>query len=268
MKIKVVSDLHICFMNQTKKISTMIIPKQEDDSETVLVIAGDFGKFSQETMYVQTLNHLANRFRDIIIVAGNHEFYGYNDFPNIPTTLLKKLASNVHFLDKTVKVIDDVAFLGCSLFTDMNNSNPIDIQSVRFGMNDFNYIKKVNLDINPYGNSMNKVIEPEDYITEFNKCKEFIFTECKFYTNPVVVTHFIPTYETISFMYRTSRTNAGYCSSLENEILDSNIKYWCCGHQHQRLDTMVGNTTIIQNAFGYWTHEVNCGFNSNLTIEL
>jgi Icc-related predicted phosphoesterase len=274
MKILTCSDIHLEFLTKNNEIDILddIIPKQKDDKKTVLVIAGDFGLFKDGEQYVECANHLGKRFYHVILVAGNHEFYHYNDFPNIPIQILDHLANNVHFLDKATKVIDNVAFLGCSLFTDMNKGNPIDIQAIKYGMNDFNYIKRKNTTdgtLSPYSwKNDGVVISPSNYIIEFEKCKEFIFSECVKYDNPVVVTHFSPSWQTCDGKYRGQRTNAGYMSDLDLEIEASNIKYWICGHQHQTANFVIGETTIIQNAYGYYIYDPNPKFKPKRKITI
>ena len=50
--------------------------------------------------------------------------------------------------------------------------------------------------------------------------------------------------------------NGGYSSDLDSFILDHpKIKAWCFGHQHNRVDFMIGPTRIINNSRGYINYE-------------
>ena len=160
MKIKVVSDLHLEF-------SDVNIPNGENCD--VLILSGDimiaqdlhdhpemdYGMYSNANLAdLGRRQAVALRFRDflkrvsfqfphVIYIAGNHEFY-HGRWVGSLIHLREECAKypNVYFLERDTKVIDDVVFVGGTLWTDMNKGDPITLHSVRDMMNDFNVIKK------------------------------------------------------------------------------------------------------------------------------
>jgi hypothetical protein len=54
------------------------------------------------------------------------------------------MLSNVYLLDKEVKTIDEVTFVGGTLWTDMNNSDEMTLRHIRGKMNDFRCVKNSN----------------------------------------------------------------------------------------------------------------------------
>ena len=72
----------------------------------------------------------------MIYVLGNHEHY-HGDFATtanrIRSMLESNMLSNVYLLDREIKVIDDVTFIGGTLWTDMNNGDQL-TQSSRLAL--------------------------------------------------------------------------------------------------------------------------------------
>jgi predicted phosphodiesterase len=162
MKIKVVSDLHLEF-------SDVNIPN--DENCDVLILSGDimtaedlhdhpetsYGMYSNVSLdNLGRRQAVAQRFRDflkrvsfqfphVVYVAGNHEFY-HGRWDASLDHLRDECAkfTNVYFLERDMKVIDDVVFVGGTLWTDMNNGDPLTLHAVRDMMNDFRVIKKDN----------------------------------------------------------------------------------------------------------------------------
>jgi hypothetical protein len=52
--------------------------------------------------------------------------------------------------------------------------------------------------------------------------------------------------------------NGGYCSNLEEFILDHpQIRLWTHGHMHDPSDYMIGETRVVCNPRGYVGYERN-----------
>ena len=106
MKLYVLSDLHLEF-------APFIPPKVDCD---IVVLAGDIHIGLKAIPWVK--QHFAER--RVIYVLGNHEYYRQA----IPKHLhkLRELArmSNVHLLENEALTLDDLVFLGCTLWTDFD----------------------------------------------------------------------------------------------------------------------------------------------------
>ena len=269
MRIKLVSDLHLEF-------SDINIPN--DNDYDVLILAGDimvatdlhdhpemdYGMYSNVNLEgLGRRQQTALRFRDflkrcsfqfphVIYVAGNHEFY-HGKWTQSLTTLANECAKfpNVYFLEAGSKTIDDVTFIGGTLWTDMNKGDPLTLHAVRDMMNDFRVIKK---DLEGYTS-----LKPHDTVVRHRHMLGYIKTvvaerpDEKF----VVVGHHSPSFQSVHEGYRgESLMNGAYHSDLSEFILDRpQIKLWVHGHTHHPFDYMIGETRIVCNPRGYVGHE-------------
>lgn len=279
MKIKLVSDLHLEF-------SDVDIPNNGCD---VLILSGDImiaqdlhdhprgdWLLSQEYLWKdgQMRPQKADRFRNfldrcsknfqhVIYIAGNHEFYHGKWLASIK--YLRDECSywpNIYFLEKDVKVIDDVAFLGCTLWTDLNKSNPITMHTVQLQMNDHRLIRH---DGEGY-TRLRAFHTVERHYEHVKWLKETVPQ----YNKVVVVGHMGPTPLSIHPKYKDDfHLNGAYCSDLSEFILDNpNIKLWTQGHTHHAFQYMVGSTMVACNPRGYEGYEPDSGWNVNTIIEI
>lgn len=262
------SDLHLEFGN-------LSIPESPDDKDTVLVLAGDVGLAKKSYTYQYFLEEMSERFRAIIYIMGNHEFY----HGSLRTALAKIWnavldCDNVYVVENETVIIDHVAFVCATLWSDFDKCNPLVMQAVADkynGMNDYNYIRTGPNDDNAY----QRPIRPDDVFILHNESKKFIFEEIakqKEAGNKVmVVTHMGPSYQSIAEQYRRGRDayfNGAYVSELSNEILDTEPEVWVHGHTHVSFDYLIGNTRVICNPRGYAKDDLNPEFNVELTVEL
>jgi len=286
MRIKLVSDLHLEF-------SDILIPN--DQNYDVLILSGDIMIAADLHDHPEPNNTAdqvaiakgtglgrrqltAQRFRDflkrcsfqfphVVYVAGNHEFY-HGKWTQSLTTLSNECAKfpNVYFLEAGCKKIDDVTFIGGTLWTDMNKGDPLTLHAVRDMMNDFRCIKK---DLEGYTN-----LKPHDTVIRHKHMLGYIKTvvaekpDEKF----VVVGHHSPSFQSVHEGYRgETLMNGAYHSDLSEFILDRpQIKLWTHGHTHHPFDYMIGETRIVCNPRGYENdgYSEDSGWNPNILIEV
>jgi hypothetical protein len=203
------------------------------------------------------------------------------------------MLSNVYLLDKEVKTIDDVTFIGGTLWTDMNREDPLTLLHIRGMMNDFRCVsnsnrmieRKVpvyeeNPNFTPDGKNGGKYLTkesggyieighkrvsqpstfcPEDAVPEHKAMIEYIRTviEGKFDEKFVVVGHHAPSRQSTHPRYQhDALMNGAYSSSLDEFILDHpQIKLWTHGHTHEDFDYMIGTTRVFCNPRGYINYE-------------
>ena len=281
MKISVVSDLHLEFAD--------INIKNENDVD-VLILSGDimvaqdlhdhpemnYGTYSNDNLAnLGRRQQTALRFRDflkrcsfqfphVVYVAGNHEFY-HGKWMQTIDVLAQECAKhpNVYFLERSTKIIDGMAFVGGTLWTNMNKGDPLTLHAARDMMNDFRIIRK---EFEGY-----TTLKPIDTVTRHKETLGYIkeIVDRKDYEKYVVVGHHSPSFLSCHENYKNDQImNGCYHSSLEEFILDRpQIKLWTHGHTHHPFDYVIGETRIICNPRGYEGYE-NTGWNSNIVLEI
>lgn len=212
-------------------------PVLVDDSETVLVLAGDIDVGKQLVKYV---DKLAARFKAVVYILGNHELYGHN------IDLLYKYRStspNAYFLDNSTVTIDDVEFIGTTLWTDMDGASPLAMMNASANMNDFNYIKQ----------STNWVRFTSDRWIRLNDMsREFLSRAINGNKRQVVITHHAPDFHMSRDNPYANNSNDVYYYNrgLTDLILES--KLWIYGHCHHATDIIIGDDSrILSNPRGY-----------------
>jgi Icc-related predicted phosphoesterase len=281
MKIKLVSDLHLEFAD---------VNIQNDQGYDVLILSGDicvaqdlhdhpetdYGMYSNVNLEdLGRRQRIALRFRDffrrcsfqfphVVYVAGNHEFY-HGKWDEALDTLRNECAKfpNIYFLECDTKTIDDVTFIGGTLWTDCNKGDPLTMHALPDMMNDFRIIRVEHAGY--------RKLKCHDIITRHIKMKQYIKTivQEKHDQKFVVVGHHAPSTQSIAEQYRhDTLMNGGYASDLSEFILDRpQIKLWTHGHMHQCFDYMIGETRIVCNPRGYDGHE-DSGWNQQILLEV
>ena len=254
MRIQIVSDLHLEF-------SDCFEIKNENNTD-VLILGGDIMIASKvhkpESEYGirfrDFLKRMSFQFPHVVYVMGNHEFYDSGRF--FDSVEQMRLAcgvhDNVYLLERDTKIIDDVMFVGGTLWTDMNNEDPDTMHRIRFMMNDFNCVKNITGD----GKT---VFMPEDAVEDHNEFKRGLDAVLEQHPDlPVVVCgHHAPSRASTHPRYRNEIVmNGAYSTNLDDFILDRRqIKLWTHGHTHEDFDYMIGTTRVVCNPRGYDGYE-------------
>ena len=262
MKIRVISDLHVDVNHN--------YPFSLDKDEIFTIICGDTSGFINKTR-----KWVKDNVSSGLFIIGNH--YGYNDDMIPYQTMCARLkrsfplSGSVSFLQNSYKIVDDVVFVGATLWTDymLDASNEdernISMMIARRSMNDFRFCLYVGSD------GIERQITPTDCVYEHNKSLDYLGKICDRFKSKriVVVTHHAPSRQSISNKYRSSDVNGAYASDLSGFILDHpNIKLWCHGHVHEDKDYMIGNTRVVCNPRGYELWDAPHKFDKNLIVEI
>jgi len=268
MKIFLASDIHTEHSNSS--FDPALYYEQLDfdypDDADVVVLAGDIGE------WINGIEWARHRFKnkEIIYVAGNHEYYDC-DLSIIDEMRLKAKELDIHFLENDAVIINNVRFLGCTLWTDFNRYSHTEIAKSWSEMSDFKYIRCVDW----WANSINReralslteldsqygsdpdLFSPTVAYLLHRKSIEWLSNMFNKVHNgkTVVVTHHCPT------MRHTS--NSAYGSNLEKFISNraNKIDLWLHGHIHQSVDYEVAGVRIASNPRGYPSdHHLNKNF--------
>ena len=284
MKIKLVSDLHLEFSD---------INITNDDNCDVLILAGDimvasdlhehpafdfnpyshgaFADLSRKQQRVARFRDFFKRcsfqFPHVIYIMGNHEFYHGRFYESIDH-MREECAKypNIYFLEDNIKVIDDVTFIGATLWTDMNKGDPLTMHAIEGMMNDFRIIRN---DKRSFA-----AMSARDVVNRHARTLQYFRSvlaeqhDKKF----VVVGHHSPSYQSIHETYaHETLMNGGYHSDLSEFILDHpQIKLWVHGHTHHPFDYKIGDTRIVCNPRGYENdgYSEQTGWNPNIVLEV
>ena len=283
MRIKLVSDLHLEF-------SDVMIPNDADYDLLILsgdiMVAQDLHDHQDENVRTAAMLEMlgsrqlkAQRFRDflkrcsfqfphVIYVAGNHEFYHGKFFASIDH-LREECAKypNIYFLENDVKVINDIVFMGATLWTDCNKHDPFTLHALADMMNDFRIIR--------HDQSGYRSLKPADIADRHRKTLQYFKTVMDGYPQEqkfVVVGHHTPSHMSCHPQYAHDYImNGGYHSDLSDFILDHpQIKLWTHGHTHHPFDYVLGSTRIVCNPRGYESdgYTEDTGWNPNIVLEV
>jgi Icc-related predicted phosphoesterase len=301
MKIAICSDLHLEFgdinLQNTENADVLILGGD-------ICVAADIGKpdannimeGARSNRITDFFKRCSFQFPHVIYVMGNHEHY-HGDFATsgnkLKSLIESNMLSNVYLLDKESKKIDDVTFVGGTLWTDMNNDDEMTKFHVSRRMNDFqcvgNSTRMVTRTVPIYEQNPNwtedglnggkylqneagfhiKIGEkkkqepghfsPQDAFDEHKETLGYIQSviEGKFDQKFVVVGHHAPSRISTHPRYKhDTLMNGAYSSSIDEYIMDHpQIKLWTHGHTHEDFDYMLGSTRIVCNPRGYINYE-------------
>jgi hypothetical protein len=275
-----VSDIHLEFGP---------IEIKNTEGADVLILSGDIC-VAADVLHKDDLNNKSRKihdffemcskeFKNVIYIVGNHEHYN-GDFQRTIPHLKQFLGhlDNLHILDKEIVTIDDVTFIGGTLWTDMNKEDGITLYHMSSMMNDFIKVSNGKIqngiqaeDDKPYYRI--KRLTPEDVVVDHKSMLEYIriIVEGKQDQKFVVVGHHAPSKLSTKPKYQDDYImNGGYSSDLSEFILDHpQIKMWTHGHTHDTFDYMIGSTRVVCNPRGYIKYEQRADeFDPNIIFEV
>jgi predicted MPP superfamily phosphohydrolase len=248
MRIQVLSDLHIEFQPFEP-------PRAGAD---VIILAGDIHVGAAGVAWA--LEHI--RETPVIYVLGNHEYYRHK-LPDLCVSLKEKTqGTHVHVLENNSIVINDVRFLGCTLWTDFRlNGNPViaGFDAERM-LADYNLIR-----VSPAFRKLKAV----DTVALHRRSKAWLNAELPRSDLPtVVVTHHAPATASIAEQYKSDNSlNPAFVSDMGDFVAGSGARYWIHGHTHSRFDYTLGTTRVLCNPRGY-AHEPGLEFDPSFTVEI
>ena len=236
MKIRCWSDLHI---------DGAALAFGQDCPDEVLVLAGDTA--NSLVRCVNACIELSPKFKAIIVIAGNHEYYKGDIWATFAKDFrwLVRDFHNIHFLDTKNLMIEDVTFIGATLWSNFDNSNSYCLAESSRCINDFRFMR--------IGDHQG--VKPSWMQKEHQYDLNFIREACKSIKGKkVVVTHFPPLRD---FQHprwgsiKENPLNGYFMSDLEHEIEDLEFNLWICGHTHDGSDFEKWGKRFVCNPRGY-----------------
>lgn len=253
MKLTILSDLHID-INHNYDFSNL------KDQEFVIIC----GDISGNPLNVK---HWVNEnISRGLFIEGNHLGYEKSgqyqiDFKQGAQRWLGSQfdgSSGVKYLENDIHIVDDIVFIGCTLYTDFNLYNP-----TRDPRRQKDYMNIIQSSLNDFRHVMCEVDEniqrvtAYDYLMWHNESITYIEKICQEYPDKkiVIISHHAPSKKSIApqFQYgMESRYNAGYASNLEWLIKKyKNIRLWVHGHVHCDNSYKIRQCRVISRPFGY-----------------
>ena len=242
-QIRYISDLHF----GVNRRSPFSLPSTPQDSEQILILAGDVCDSSCSG--ISFLTDVCSRFKHVLYVFGNHEYYG-RSLADAKQYLLDQfyvVPQNLHILDCDTFETDDIMFIGATLWTDLDKFSPTTSYIVSKCLNDCRLISvdnvsKIRLNGDVWYNTH---IKHREYIKlQVERAKEIGKT-------PIVITHHAPSFMSVHDVFKDSDINGGFASNMDDLVEQLQVPYWIHGHMHHVHDYMLHNTHVLCNPHGY-----------------
>lgn len=239
MRLWIFSDLHLEFLEPAH-------PPAIPDAD-VCVVAGDI----LDCGIVPSIRWLGENIAmhmPVVFVAGNHEFYRsfFRDAMLAAAAETRKY-SNVFFLENREVIINDVVFIGATMWTDFDlyGTPELSARHARRAMADY---KAIRFEKTPF-----RYFSPMDSAKMHRQSRRFILDRLETHAGRrrIVVTHHAPSAQSIPERFLNDSLSPAFASDLESEIIRTGPDIWIHGHVHEPCSYVVGRTRVLCNPGGY-----------------
>ena len=246
MKIKLISDLHVDCQRDAGKSLIESIPNSDHD---LTIIAGDLCEGGDTDFYFDTIAKLSDHFKEILLVNGNHEYWG-----GYANAVDQDIDQTISCFNNVIRLkpgfpekFQGISIHGGTLWFDDSPG----WEETKRGFPDFSRI----------GNFVPWV---------FNEHQKFIkmFEDGLVQEGDIVVSHHLPSFKCVHPEYAGSRINRFFANNMDKYIAQYKPSHWLFGHTHHSIDMMLDNTHAMCNPHGYPGEHCNATFNENLIIEV
>ncbi len=278
MRLAIASDIHLEFGT---------IELTNDSDADVLILAGDIcmardfeiTETKRAERYFTFFEQVSNEFAKVIYILGNHEHYN-GDVAYSYGILKRHLAKfpNIQVMDKETLELAGITFVCATMWTSMNDEDPVTLHAVKDMMNDFRNVKnsnrmiartvplyddgEYNVDRKVIGHKVKEEpgkFSPQDSVDDHKQALDYINhvlmnDDTKKY---VVITHHTPSWQSCAPRWQGDRIlNGAFHTELGDFIAyRPQIKLWVHGHTHDAFDYVLGETRVVCNPRGYIGHE-------------
>lgn len=246
MKIQLISDIHLEYYDEYPGLTNFVNP-----SATVLVLAGDICYY-KHPYFLRFFREASLSFKYVVYVPGNHEYYTkslidleFKTFDAIDNEIrdMLKPFSNVKMLQKQTFVLNNVKFLGTTLWYD---TPPTDnrLKNVMYTQHENFVLYK------------NTLMPDPKQIYDINRSQySWLSNELKFCKNyfTIVITHYLPSPKCVATFFEKSPDNYLFYSNCDDLLKKSDI--WMYGHTHIGKKMNVGKCFVISNPCGSYQEQ-------------
>lgn len=210
----------------------------------IVILAGDINVGTKAVQWA------ADAFPEnpVLYVSGNHEAYGKNlDEVQDDIKAACMAVPNVHFLNCSEFIHENVRFIGASLWTDFklfgDDTRADAMREAESAMNDY---KRIRLAKKGY-----RKLRAADTAQLHASHKSWIKKKLAepFSGNTVVITHMAPSMQSVPEQYRADLTSAAYASQTDDLVAQADM--WIHGHTHETVDYQIGKCRVVCNPCGY-----------------
>lgn len=227
MQIAVGSDIHLEYRgeNALQHLQSYLI-----DAD-ILILAGDILNLINVSFSEQAFDLLCKRYKYVIYVPGNHDFYGTSITTGITliNNLKQKFPNLYPLVTGEIVELEGQRFIGGTMWWTPDPSNYF----YRYLLNDFKMVMNVDFESEI---CHNKFIES----VKNNADKDSI-----------IISHHLPHPYSIDSQFKDSVSNRFFVSD-QSRLMDLiEPKLWIHGHTHVYFSYKYGNTQVFCNPAGY-----------------
>lgn len=246
MKLLPISDAHLEIMQDGYRLQ---IPDTDAD---MILFLGDIAPGVKGMQWaIQQCERLGI---EGIYLAGNHEYY-QEDFLTLDDSL-RGIAMNspVTFLNCNELVVNDIRFLGCTMWTDFcaHGIRSKNLAQIKNQINDFHLIQ-VSPTVSMGAEGRVRKFLPEDALKAHQEHKNWLIDKLDepFTGKTVLLTHHGISRKCQHPQYRLDVITNAFWSDLES-CLEDKIDLACFGHTHANIDLICdAGFRIVSNQMGY-----------------
>lgn len=240
MRLMVLSDLHV-------EVVDFEPPVVDAD---LVVLAGDIHNGEESPRWARS----AFPDREILMVAGNHEFYDGEYADTLARMRTVARENGVRLLENDAVEIGGVRFLGCTLWTDFRvfevpgREPALPAQRAMEANHglvaDFFAIRVAD------GDAL-RAFTPDDSVRLHLSSRRWLERElARPWPGPtVVVTHHLPSWRSVHPAFAKWVTNAAFASDLDALVERADL--WIHGHTHTTQRYRAGRARVVCNPRGY-----------------
>jgi predicted phosphodiesterase len=239
--LQVVSDLHT-------EVDNTGFPRCLEPVARNIALCGDIGR-PDRPEYHELLDHCAERFQNVFVLMGNHEYY-HQTREGAERAVSASCARfpNVHFLNRTGRRVEIgggvcLRVLGCTLWSHVPD---VAATAVSHYLNDYRLI---------YRDSDSKVCITVDDTNEMH-ARDRTWLEHRLADESlptVVLTHHAPLAKGTSHPRHEeydNHTNRAFATDLST-LMRPQVRLWAFGHTHYPCDFQYQGVRVVSNPHGY-----------------
>lgn len=237
-RIQIISDIHLeLYQPAFSQLFTKSILNGRGKCE-YLALLGDIGN-PMDDMYRDFVTGLADHYKKVFVIAGNHEYYSGEPMETINKKIEEvcNLRENIEFLNnKTTILPNDQVVVGSTMWSYIPPEHAAEVQR---RLNDYQLIHNFTIERNN---------ELHDQAVEFIKNE---LSKTNVNEKVIVLTHHSPLLQGTSYPnYENTPTNHAFSTDL-SKLIQSPISTWAFGHTHYQVDMMINDVQILSNPIGY-----------------